>query len=102
MTSANNVIVTTTDPGYDPGNASASVIVTPGLGPTNVSTGLTNNLLTDSFFLPLVIAVIGIWMYRSGFLGIMPKLGIKNPKDLMAQRTLQNKILQIRQKENAI
>jgi uncharacterized repeat protein (TIGR01451 family) len=38
------------------------------LGATNVSTGLTNNLLTESFFLPLVALVMGFWLWRSGAL----------------------------------
>lgn len=35
---------------------------------TNVSTGLTNNFLTDSFFLPLVIILAGIWLWRAGII----------------------------------
>ncbi len=31
--------------------------------PTNVSTGLTNNFLTDSFFLPLLVAALGLWIF---------------------------------------
>lgn len=34
--------------------------------PTNVSTGLTNNFLTDSFFLPLAILLMSGWLFFSG------------------------------------
>jgi len=36
------------------------------LGASTVSTGLTNNFLTDSFFLPLLVIVLGLWFYFSG------------------------------------
>ena len=35
-------------------------------GATNIPTGLTNNLLEDSAFLPLLIILISIWLYFSG------------------------------------
>jgi uncharacterized repeat protein (TIGR01451 family) len=35
-------------------------------GITNIPTGLTNNLLEDSAFLPLLIILISIWLYFSG------------------------------------
>jgi hypothetical protein len=35
-------------------------------GSTNVSTGLTNDFLKDSFFLPLVVLIAGLWLWRSG------------------------------------
>ena len=33
---------------------------------TDVSTGLTNNFFTDSFFLPLLMIIAGLWFYFSG------------------------------------
>jgi hypothetical protein len=36
------------------------------LGASTVSTGLTNNFLTDSFFLPLLLIIVGLWFYFSG------------------------------------
>ena len=36
------------------------------LGATTVSTGLTNNFLTDSFLLPLLLIIVGLWLYFSG------------------------------------
>jgi len=35
-------------------------------GASDVSTGLTNNFLTDSFLLPLLMIVLGLWLYLSG------------------------------------
>src|SRR3989344_6593969 len=35
-------------------------------GITTIPTGLTNNLLEDSFFLPLLIVLISVWLYFSG------------------------------------
>lgn len=35
-------------------------------GVTNISTGATNNLLEDSFFIPLMIILISVWLYFSG------------------------------------
>ncbi len=32
---------------------------------TNISTGLTNDILTDSFFLPLILIVVVVWIWRS-------------------------------------
>lgn len=34
--------------------------------PTYISTGLTNNPITDSFFLPLFLIILGAWFYFSG------------------------------------
>ena len=72
-TTLNNLVNTTSsNVGYIP-TASASVIVTKAtvLGASTVSTGLTNNFWVDSFFLPLLLTLIGIWMWRTGmFFGI--------------------------------
>jgi len=71
-TLTNNVSVTSSNTGYTP-STNASVVVTRGavLGASTVSTGLTNNFWLDSFFLPLIITLIGIWMLRSGmFFGV--------------------------------
>jgi hypothetical protein len=67
-TTLNNVVNTTaSNVGYIP-TASASVIVARAgvLGASTISTGLTNNFWIDSFFLPLVITLIVIWMWRAG------------------------------------
>jgi hypothetical protein len=68
----NSVTTTSSNVSYIP-TATASVVVTKAgvLGASTVSTGLTNNFWIDSFFLPLLITLIGIWMWRSGmFFGI--------------------------------
>ncbi len=67
-----NISVTSSNSGYTPVN-NASVIVTRAgvYGASTISTGLTNNFWVDSFFLPLLIALIGIWMWKSGmFFGV--------------------------------
>jgi fimbrial isopeptide formation D2 family protein len=71
-TLSNSVSATSSQSGSVP-NASASVIVTRAgvLGASTVSTGLTNNFFGDSFFLPLLLALIGLWMWKTGiFFGI--------------------------------
>lgn len=68
----NNVSVTSSQSGYTPiSNASVIVSRSAVLGASAVSTGLTNNFWIDSFILPLIITLIGIWMWRAGmFFGI--------------------------------
>jgi hypothetical protein len=68
----NSVSVTSSGSGYNP-TSNASIIVNRSAvyGASSISTGLTNNFLVDSFLLPLLVALIGIWMWRSGvFFGI--------------------------------
>jgi uncharacterized repeat protein (TIGR01451 family) len=62
----NNVYVTSSNGNNQAG--SASVVVTRGavLGASTISTGLTNNFWVDSFLLPLLITLIGLWMWRAG------------------------------------
>ena len=67
--------------------------------PTDVSTGLTNDFLTDSFFLPLLIALIGTWMYISGmFASIEEWLWQRKSRHrgLKAAKKLQRKITQFK------
>jgi len=71
-TLTNTASVTGSQLNYVP-NAMASVIVTRAgvLGASTISTGLTNNFWLDSFFLPLLITLIGLWMWKAGmFYGI--------------------------------
>ena len=71
-TLTNNVTVSSSQSGYTP-TSNASVIVnrTGVYGASTISTGLTNNFWVDSFFLPLLIALFGIWIWKSGlFFGI--------------------------------
>ena len=65
-TMTNNATITSAETGTQ--TASATVVVNKALvyGASTVSTGLTNNFLTDSFFLPLFIIILGLWLYFSG------------------------------------
>jgi hypothetical protein len=71
-TLTNNAIITSNESGTQTG--SATVIVNKSLvygastsdTASSVSTGLTNNFLTDSFFLPLLLLATGLWFYFSG------------------------------------
>jgi len=68
----NSVYVTGTNMTNTP-VSTASVVVTKSgvLGASTISTGLTNNFWVDSFILPLILTLIGIWMLKSGmFFGI--------------------------------
>jgi hypothetical protein len=101
-TTLNNIVTTTSsNVGYIP-TAMASVIVTKAgvLGASTISTGLTNNFWIDSFFLPLLITLIVIWMWRAGmFFGIEKWLdskrktrrGFKAEKELSARIAKLNK-----------
>jgi len=66
----NNATVTSSGSGAQ--TASATVVVNKVLvygaatGPSSVSTGLTNNFWADSFFLPLLLIILGLWFYFSG------------------------------------
>jgi len=77
---------------------------TPPTNPTNVSTGLTNNFLFDSFFLPLMIALFGIWLFQSKILSFAEWADshkIKN-KDYIASKKLKYKITKIKEKEKGV
>ena len=66
-TLSNNVYATSSGSGYNPvTNASVLVTRTGVYGASYVPTGLTNNFWVDSFFLPLLVALIGVWMWRAG------------------------------------
>ena len=102
-TTLNNSVSTTSSNGYIP-NASASVIVTRAavLGASTVSTGLTNNIWLDSFIIPLMITLLGLWMWRSGmFFGVEKWLDDKKKikRGFRAQKELDRKISQIRKVE---
>ena len=103
-TLTNSVTVSSSDLGGNLLPASASVIVnrTAVLGATSVSTGLTNNFWADSFFLPLLLAGLGLWAYKSGLLGIDEWIARRKnkTKDFRAGKKLENKIAQIKGKES--
>jgi uncharacterized repeat protein (TIGR01451 family) len=88
------------------GTSNASVIVTRGsvLGASTISTGLTNNFWVDSFLLPLLITLIGLWMWRSGmFFGIEKWLDNKKKirRGYKAEKELSNRIAMIQKTEKA-
>jgi uncharacterized repeat protein (TIGR01451 family) len=95
----NPVNTTSSNVGYIP-TASASVVVSRAgvLGASTVSTGLTNNFWIDSFFLPLLITLICIWMWKSGmFFGIEKWLDNKKKirRGYKAEKELSNRIAKI-------
>ena len=99
----NSVSVTSSNSGYNP-VSNASVIVTRAavLAATTISTGLTNNFWVDSFFLPLIITLILIWMWRAGmFFGIEKWLDNKKKarRGYNAQKELSTKISRIQKLE---
>ena len=99
-TLSNYVIITSSSTGYTSTN-NASIIVTKStvLGATTVSTGLTNNFWVDSFLLPMIIALIGTWMWRAGiFLGIEKWMDSKRKvrRGYKAKIELNNRIAKIR------
>lgn len=104
-TLTNSVTASSSDSGVTSAVASTSVVVARlGIaGASAVSTGLTNNFLVDSFFLPLLIALVGIWLYRSGFIRVPRWVGsaqLKN-KEHMARRQLESKISQVKRNESS-
>jgi len=71
-------------------------------GVTSISTGLTNNFLTDSFLLPLLVALAGIWMFKAGmFNNLEAWLSSKRKqnRDRKAERELLARVEQIRKTE---
>ncbi|MHB8871906.1 MAG: hypothetical protein ACYC5G_05630, partial [Candidatus Doudnabacteria bacterium] len=72
------------------------------LGITDVSTGLTNNFLVDSFFLPLMIALAGIWLFKSRVFGFNSWIDSRRIKhtDYLANKKLKTRIAEIQAREN--
>lgn len=68
---------------------------------TGVSTGLTNNIFVDSFFLPLLISVIIIWLLRSRIIRFEEWLDSRKNeyKKYKSQKTLQTKIAKTKIRE---
>ncbi|OGZ62597.1 MAG: hypothetical protein A2812_03025 [Candidatus Staskawiczbacteria bacterium RIFCSPHIGHO2_01_FULL_36_16] len=103
-TLTNSVSVTSSNSGYNPtSNASVIVTRTAVYGASSISTGLTNNLWLDSFFLPMLAALVGVMMMRSGmFLGI-EKWADNNKKKrrvYKAEKELNSRIAKIINTEN--
>jgi hypothetical protein len=62
----NSATITSTESGTQTAYATAVVNNSLVYGASTVSTGLTNNFLTDSFLLPLLLIVFAAWFYFSG------------------------------------
>ncbi|TSC93847.1 MAG: hypothetical protein CEN87_747, partial [Parcubacteria group bacterium Licking1014_1] len=98
----NGVSITGSQLNYNPtSNVSIMVARSAVYGASSVATGLTDNFLADLFFLPLLVALIGIWLFKSGIFGLekwVDGLKAKN-RDYKAQKELKLKIAQIKQSE---
>ncbi|MCX6764460.1 MAG: hypothetical protein NTU58_02010 [Candidatus Nealsonbacteria bacterium] len=68
---------------------------------TNVNTGITNNLLLDSFFLPLSIALGIVWFFKSYIVRIQDWFYLKRKKyqDYNSKKVLELKIAQIKARD---
>jgi len=62
----NSATITSTEAGSQTASSSVFVNNSAVYGVTTIPTGLTNNFLTDSFFLPMLLIVLGSWFYFSG------------------------------------
>lgn len=71
-TLSNSATITSTESGTQTARSTVIVNTTTAAapmtyyGPTYISTGLTNNPVTDSFFLPILLIILGSWFYFSG------------------------------------
>ena len=98
-TTLNNV-ASVTSSAYGNPSATASVVVTKAtvLGASTISTGLTNNFWVDSFFLPLLITLVLIWMWKAGmFFGIEKWLDSKRRtrRGYQAEKELSARVAQL-------
>jgi uncharacterized repeat protein (TIGR01451 family) len=68
---------------------------------TEISTGLTNNIFLDSFFLPLVLTCLIIWLIKSHIIKFEEWLDLrrKQYRIYKSRKTLQLKIARIKTKE---
>jgi len=103
-TLTNSAFVAGTDSQFTSQTASASVVVTKSSveGVTNVPTGWGDNGLADSFFLPLLLALGGVWAWKSKNLKL-PQLvqnGMARRHESSVQKTLAEKISEIRNRES--
>ena len=62
----NTSTITSTDTSTQTGLATVMVNKSLVYGASAVSTGLTNNIIADSFFIPLLIIILAMWLYSSG------------------------------------
>ena len=73
-TLTNSISTTSTDANFTPATSTALVVITRGgiLGATDAPTGWSDNPIFGSFFLPLILGIIGFWLFRNGYIK-MPK-----------------------------
>jgi len=100
-TLTNNVFVTADGCSPSVNNASVTVTYAAVYGATTVSTGLTNNIIADSFIIPLILALMGIWVFKSGILKFEEWADAKKSALLgyKANKLLKSKIAQIQNLE---
>jgi hypothetical protein len=81
----------------------AKVVIskTTGTGPTNVPTGISNNILLDSFLIPLAISFLMIWTFKSHIINFEEWLDNKKRgyNGYKAKKTLHSRISQIKSEE---
>jgi uncharacterized repeat protein (TIGR01451 family) len=65
-TLSNTATITSTETGSQTASASVQVNNSAVQGITYVPAGITNKFLSDSFFLPLFLIILGSWLYFSG------------------------------------
>lgn len=82
--------------------AKVIVIKETGSPATDVPTGLTNNLFLDSFFLPLVITLLIIWIFKSHIIKFEEWLDLrrKEYRKYRTRKLLQLKITKIKIQES--
>lgn len=72
-----------------------------GTGPTNVPTGISNNIFLDSFFIPLAMSILMILAFKSHIINLEEWLDNKRKKynGYKAKKTLNSRISQIKADE---
>ena len=99
----NNVYVTSSNTGYTPSNNATVYVNRQAVyGASTISTGWTNNIWTDSFILPLIIALSAVVLWKSGvFFPVEKSLGNlkKRRNAYKSEKELQKRIALIAAEE---
>ncbi|TSC75744.1 MAG: FG-GAP repeat-calx-beta protein [Parcubacteria group bacterium Gr01-1014_30] len=68
---------------------------------TTIPTGFTDNILLDSFLIPLVLALAGVWLFKSRILKFEEWVDVrkKQYREYKSDKTLKQKIAKIRTDE---
>lgn len=82
-------------------SAKVMVYKATGGGPTNIPTGLTNNIFLDSFLLPLVITLLMIWAFKSHIISFEEWVDVRKKKytQYKAKKMLNLRIAEIKARE---